>query len=123
MNVVNTDGGGTAVLVHESSTWAEILSVSGELDLAVVPQFGSALDSLLGGDLPVVVDLSGCSYLDSTILRVLVGAYNAAPNRFAIVVPPKARIRRVFQIAGLDSALLIGESREKLHDHFSTKTS
>lgn len=122
MNVTNADGGG-AILVHESLPWAEILSASGELDLAVAPQFGSALDTLLGGNLPVVVDLSGCSYLDSTILRVLVGACNAAPNRFAIVVPPRARIRRVFQIAGLDGALLIGESREKLRDHFSTKIS
>jgi len=121
--VVNTGEGGIATLVHESLPWAEILAAGGELDLAVVPTFGPALEKLLGHGVPVVLDLSGCTYLDSTILRVLVGATNAAPNRFAIVVPAEARVRRVFQIAGLDGALLIAESREKLQQHFLTKSS
>jgi anti-anti-sigma factor len=111
--------GGTAVMVRESLAWAEVLAVSGELDLAVVPQFGSALEELLRGSLPVVLDLSGCSYLDSTILRVLVGASNSAPKRFAIVVPEEARIRRVFQIAGLETALPIGKSRENMQLQFA----
>ena len=123
MDVVDMGEGGTAVMVRESLPWAEVLSVSGELDLAVVPQFGSALEELLRGSLPVVLDLSGCSYLDSTILRVLVGASNSAPSRFAIVVPEGARVRRVFQVAGLDSALPIGKSRENFQQQFSTKSS
>ncbi|MGD0966745.1 MAG: STAS domain-containing protein [Candidatus Aquilonibacter sp.] len=122
MNVVDMGEWGTALMVHESLPWAEVLAVSGELDLAVVPQFGSALDELLRGSLPVVLDLSGCSYLDSTILRVLVGASNSSPNRFAMVVPEEARIRRVFQIAGLETTLPIGASRENLQLQFA-KTS
>jgi anti-anti-sigma factor len=119
MGVVDMGEGGTAVMVRESLAWAEVLAVSGELDLAVVPQFGSALEELLRGSLPVVLDLSGCSYLDSTILRVLVGASNNAPKRFAIVVPEEARIRRVFQIAGLETALPIGKSRENMQLQFA----
>jgi|HubBroStandDraft_1064217.scaffolds.fasta_scaffold41349_3 anti-anti-sigma factor len=115
--------GGTAVFVHQTSPWAEILAAGGELDLAVVPQFSSALEKLFDGSLPVVLDLSECSYLDSTILRVLVGACNAWPGRFGIVIPTGARVRRVFQVAGLEGALLIGASREDLQQHFLTKSS
>ena len=43
--------GGTAVFVHQTSPWAEILAAGGELDLAVVPQFSSALEKLFDGSL------------------------------------------------------------------------
>ncbi len=122
-DVLDMGEGGTAIFIHESSPWAEILCASGELDLAVVPQFSSALEKLFEAGLPVVLDLSECTYLDSTILRVLVGACNAWPARFGIVIPLGARVRRVFQVAGLESALLIGGSRKDLQHHFLTKTS
>ena len=122
MTVLYPGDGRTGILIHESWSWAEVLSASGELDIAIVPPVGPAVDKLLRGNLPVVVDLSGCSYLDSTILRVLVGAANAGPNRFAILIPPGAAVRRVFQIAGLDRVLQIHESREDLQRYFSTKS-
>ena len=56
---------------------ATIVRVEGELDLATCPELETALeDADLAGR--VVVDLSGCTFLDSSALRVLVRRARAA---------------------------------------------
>ena len=53
-----------------------IVAVSGELDLASVPQLRSCLTDLIGrGEHRMVVDLSGVTFCDSTALGVFVGAH------------------------------------------------
>ncbi|MGA7569486.1 MAG: STAS domain-containing protein [Candidatus Aquilonibacter sp.] len=106
-------------LGHESLIWAEVLAVKGELDIAAAQWFSDAIAAKLAGDLPVIVDLSGCDYLDSTILNVLIRAANAAPNRVGVVVPVSSRIRRIFNITGLEGALQLSESRDALQVRFS----
>ncbi|MGC2128814.1 MAG: STAS domain-containing protein [Candidatus Aquilonibacter sp.] len=103
----------------ESLSWAEVLSVTGELDIAAAPWFDEIIASKLAGDLPLVIDLSACSYLDSTILNVLIRAANAAPNRVGVVVPPDSRLRRIFHITGLEDALRLSGSRDDLQVRFS----
>jgi anti-sigma B factor antagonist len=106
-------------LVGESLSWAEVLSVTGELDIASAPWFNEIIASKLAGGLPLVIDLTACDYLDSTILNVLIRAANAAPSRVGVVVPTDSRIRRIFDITGLDDALRLSGSRDELQVRFS----
>ena len=63
----------------------------------------------------VLVDLSECSFIDSTIIGVLVAAFRAQSERggrLELAIPPGAReILRVAQIAGLQTFMVIHESR------------
>jgi anti-sigma B factor antagonist len=107
-------------LVDETLPWAQVLVVHGELDIASAPWFSQAIEERLSEPLPLIVDLSTCTYLDSTILNVLIRSANAAPGRIGIVVPATARIRRIFNIAGLEDALHLSETRDALQVQFST---
>jgi anti-anti-sigma factor len=106
-------------LVDEQLPWAQVLIVHGELDIGAAQWFSEAVDERLGGECPLIIDLSACQYLDSTILNVLIRSANAAPGRLGIVVPTVARIRRIFNIAGLEDALHLADSRDALQVRFS----
>jgi anti-anti-sigma factor len=106
-------------LVDENVPWAQVLAVHGELDIGAAQWFSEAIDERLHRELPLIVDLSECQYLDSTILNVLIRSANGAPGRLGIVVPTVARIRRIFNIAGLEEALHLAESRDALQVRFS----
>lgn len=89
---------------------ATIVTVNGEVDLASSPQ----LESLIGEAASagrLVVDLSDCTYLDSSALTVFVRAYKARPERFSIVVPLGARIRRLFTLTKLDEVITVVPDR------------
>jgi anti-anti-sigma factor len=111
---VSGRNGRTFALVHERLAWAEALSAFGEFDLSVADELQNAIQGYLHSDLPLMLDLTFCDYLDSTILRVLVHSFRDAPGRFGIVVPPNARIGRIFAMTRLDSTLNVVSSREEL---------
>jgi anti-sigma B factor antagonist len=55
----------------------------------------------------VIIDLSRCTYVDSTFLGMLVGLhkrYGAPPSRYAIAASPETR-RALFSVSRLDSVL------------------
>jgi len=88
---------------HSHET-AEVISVLGEIDLATAPELRTALDRVLdAGASSLVVDLSGSTFIDSTALGVLIGAWKRAQNqgRSMSVVASDPRILRVFEITGL----------------------
>jgi anti-sigma B factor antagonist len=81
-----------------------VLRVEGELDLATTPE----LEKVLGGvDLGerLVVDLSACTFLDSSALRVLIATITEARERGGSVslVAPEPGIARVLEIASVDT--------------------
>jgi anti-anti-sigma factor len=83
------------------------LRPTGELDIATAPRLERALrDGRRPGD-EVVLDLSGLEFIDSTGLRVVVKAVEAAAaERWDLRLrhgPPA--VRRVFEIAGVLGAL------------------
>jgi anti-anti-sigma factor len=87
-----------------------ILSVHGEVDVASSPQ----LEAMIAETDPkgrLVVDLSGCTYLDSSVLTVFVRIYKARAERFALVIPLDARIRRLFTLTKLDEVLTVVPDR------------
>lgn len=88
-------------IIHESKPEGEILHVFGEVDLTNVEELRSAIDSAAANGLHVVVDLDTCSYIDSTILSVLMRASETYAGRFQIVVPAAGIVRRIFTITSL----------------------
>jgi anti-sigma B factor antagonist len=81
------------------------MSLVGELDIATAPRLESELRSVEGGRPSVlVIDLRQLSFIDSTGLRLLIGADARAREdgrRMAFVAGPGS-VHRVFQLALLD---------------------
>ena len=78
---------------------AIVIEVSGELDLAAAPE----LDRMLGDADParhVVVDLAGCSFVDSSGLQVLI-RHRHRRRGMAVCCTPGGAPSRLFQMTGL----------------------
>jgi anti-sigma B factor antagonist len=80
---------------------AGVVSVTGEIDLATAPALEQTLrgvsDDRTG---EVIVDLTGCTFLDSQGLGALVatkGRLGPSNRRLALVVPD-ARVLKIFEI-------------------------
>ena len=96
-------------IILESRPEGEILHVFGEVDLTSVDELRSAIDRAAAGGPHVIVDLEPCTYIDSTILSVLMRASDTYAGRFQIVVPPSGIVRRVFTITSLIGQLPVIE--------------
>jgi anti-sigma B factor antagonist len=88
---------------------AYVVHVSGELDLATAP----LLEEALGESAPeqLVIDLSGCTFLDSAGIRTLVGAARdrAGTSRLRIVTADPG-IVRLLEITGVDTLIHVHPS-------------
>ena len=88
-----------------------VYAVSGEMDLAPVPELEQHLD-FEGPGAIVVLDLSAVSFIDSTGLRSIVWAHDEAADggkELRVVAGPK--VLRLLQITGLDQRLTVFEDR------------
>ena len=95
---------------------AMVVEVSGELDLHSAPQLRAEIARTIENYAPprIVVDLSGVTFLDSTGVGVLVGAFKRAREAAGTLhfCSPQSRVRRVFEITGLLGALPLFETRD-----------
>jgi anti-sigma B factor antagonist len=89
-----------------------IVSLHGEIDMSCGPALRAALSAAQDGSPDVIVDLSGVTFMDSTGLNALIGAYHHAPEGGSLgVVGARWAVRRVFDITGLSELLLLGPRR------------
>jgi len=103
-----------------------VMSVQGELDLATATQCRDVLDGLQDRDAPyhLVVDLSQCTFIDSTGISFLVAAHRrvAAPLR---VVAPHEQVRMVLKVTSLDRAFVVhvtkAEALEAMRAHVAER--
>nr|WP_203605150.1 STAS domain-containing protein [Streptomyces sp. SID8014] len=87
-----------------------VVSLGGDLDLENITPLGPALsDAAASVSGPVVVDLSGVGFADSSTVNVFLQAYGAiGPRlRFAALSP---FVERLFGLIGLQSALPVHET-------------
>lgn len=88
-----------------------VARVEGELDLATCPDFQEAMGSTDPGG-RLVVDLTECTFLDSSAIRVLTATARAAEAAGGSVslVANDPGIRRVLEIAAIDTVLPVHET-------------
>ena len=86
-----------------------VVRVSGELDMASTPDFETTLLSVTP-DVPVVIDLDGCTFLDSTGIGAIAAAVRRSP-RVSIVATSPA-IVRVLEITALDTMVTVHPTLE-----------
>jgi anti-sigma B factor antagonist len=97
---IGTDRPVDFALVVERTGAATVVRVSGELDLHTAGQLEEAISTADG--LPLVVDLSEVTFLDSTALGVLIRTSRRAPDRPVPLVLDGLELRRIFEITGLE---------------------
>jgi anti-anti-sigma factor len=90
----------------DSSGDEVIVSAIGEVDLANVSMFDSMLQTALLSRKPIRIDLTHCTYLDSTLINSIMNV--ALTIRVQLRITAKAAsIRRIFEIVGMDKVVPI----------------
>jgi anti-anti-sigma factor len=89
-----------------------VVRVEGELDMATSGRFEEALGAPPAPGGRLVIDLTECTFLDSSAVRLLVGAARAADEsggRVSLVARDPG-ILRVLEIAAVDTMLPVHDS-------------
>lgn len=94
---------------------AWLVTVEGELDLHTAPELERALRVALADEpTGLVVDLTGCPFIDSTALGVLIRAHgrlNHDSEARIAVASADPNVRKVFAITSLDSIFPLSPTR------------
>ena len=94
---------------------ATVVSVTGEVDMETSPSFQRGLLRAIGaGRGGLIVDLSQASFIDSTALTQLVGAFDELRQKGGgalAIVAADPRMRSLFEVARLERDFEIYESR------------
>jgi anti-anti-sigma factor len=85
-----------------------VVSLVGEHDLSTAHLVERDLDAMSRSGTGIVLDLSEASFIDSTIVRLIV---TRASERFAVVVPASGPVPRLFGLVGIDVAVTTYRSR------------
>ena len=89
---------------------AFVITVTGEADIHNAPELDSALQGVLGlGGTAVAVDLGDVTFVDSSVLGVLLSYHPRFKTRGGelVIVTQDRRVIRTFEITGLDRVLQI----------------
>jgi anti-sigma B factor antagonist len=96
-----------------------VLAVRGEIDLFTAPELKQVLaESIEGGRIRIIVDLTDTTFLDSTALGVLIGAVKRLRSRDGAlaIVNIDDNIAKTFEITGLDQIFTIVPTRDEAVD-------
>ena len=98
----------------ERNGTASVVRLTGELDLYNAHEVREVLLTAASAEPErIVVELSDVSFVDSTVLGVLIEARTKLPNRRAfLLAAPRAQTRRALELAGLDGHFGIHETLE-----------
>ncbi len=102
-----------------------IIQLEGEVDVYTAPQLKQQMVSMLeGGTRELVVDLAKVEYLDSTALGVLIGGLKRMRERDGnmALICPSPRIRRVFEITGLDKIFDMYDTEKEAQEAMGKET-
>jgi anti-sigma B factor antagonist len=104
--------------LKRSDAGLTVLTMSGEHDLSTAPELRRSLERLISGGDPVVIDLSPATFVDSSVLGVILGARRRAEEAglgFAVAHEENGHeaVARVLDITGLRSQLPVHVAREE----------
>lgn len=86
---------------------ASVVEVVDDLDAFSCPDLEKAVGLAEAHGRRIVVTLAHCDYCDSSGLAVLIRLKRRLGEKLTIVVPSKARVRKIFEVTDLVSALNI----------------
>jgi anti-anti-sigma factor len=86
-----------------------IIVTSGELDLSVADSLAGRIAAVVG---PAIVSLVDASYIDSTILTVLIKGTKAHAG-LVVLLPAAHRLRRIFEIANVNAILNVAATHDE----------
>src|SRR5262249_23856409 len=106
------------IVVDTEENGVSVVGVHGEHDVYTAPSLPEQLSSLLEDGNPVVVDLTPATFIDSSILGVLLGGLRRAREHesgFALVIGEASEptVRRIFEVTGLFPVFPVFASREE----------
>jgi anti-anti-sigma factor len=105
----------------ETLDGVQIIAVRGELDLNTAPELERSLEAALGANgSALVIDLSGCEFIDSTGIAMIVRAWQQlghesngqGHSRFAICCV-NDQVQRLLDITGLESSIPTHSTRNE----------
>jgi anti-anti-sigma factor len=96
-----------------------VLTAPGERDMADAPALRDQVDHVYAMGSKLVCDLSQTTFIDSTVISVLIYAAGRSQQHprhgFVIVAPPGSRVRRVLDLVGMsDITTIVGDVEEAL---------
>jgi anti-sigma B factor antagonist len=107
----------TGELALERKDHLAVLTISGEHDLSTAPNLRRRLDALLDESTPTVLDLSPATFIDSSILGVILDGRRRAGEAdigFAVARSNGSdAVDRVLEVTGLRAELPVHARREE----------
>ncbi len=96
-------------LVSTVAAGHTVVAVTGDVDFRDAVEFRTYLTDVVAVGLPVVVDLTDVTFMDSTGLGVLIQAHKRLTERGAVLVLvcPDNALRRLLRITALDRVFTI----------------
>ena len=87
-----------------------VVTLPGEADAYVAPRVRADIASALDGDAPLLIDLTGATFLDSTVVGVILESLADCEQHerpLLLLLPEGAapEVHRLFEITGLSSLL------------------
>lgn len=85
-----------------------VVSVAGELDMATADTFGDAVGAIASSTPHVVLDLSECTFVDSSGIRVVVETIKRAES--VSIVASEPAVLRALEITAVDTMVSVHPS-------------
>jgi anti-sigma B factor antagonist len=95
-----------------------VVRVHGEHDVFTAPALREQVHAAIEQSAPIVIDLSGATFIDSSVLAVLLGGLRRAREAelgYALILPGDdgAPVRRIFEVTGLVPVFAIQPSESE----------
>ena len=93
-----------------------LIAIKGEVDIESAPELLGHIEDALTQAQSVAVCFRDCTYLDSSVVNVLVKMHKIAVARrlrVVVVANPGSGPHRIFEVAGLRHLMPLAESLEK----------
>ncbi len=94
---------------------ASVIALRGEHDLSTGPAIEAACDDAWAHSSSIVFDLTGATFIDSTVVGVMVSARRRAADSggsVAVVAPAGGPPARVLTLVGINDVLPLHETRD-----------
>jgi anti-anti-sigma factor len=103
--------------IDRSEPGVAVVALLGEHETYTADKLRQVFETLLGEERDIVVDLTQATFLDSSVVGLILEARAAATERglkFALVMDDHTgpAVHRLFELTGLRSVLPVAESRD-----------